>query len=261
LLAGAFFGFGLCFNVSLNFSSSLESDMRSPLEHEPELIEGIGLITARWAALERELAQLLGVLMIQSTAGERIYYSVGNFSQRIEIVQAGVRTSMGDNPHYAIAEALFTKIRRLWKARNYLVHSHYVYAINYEGGGHSMYTAENPTALGPHPDTRPSHPIRMKDSRTGEFLDESPVTSRGFAYEKRKQDGTTEIVPVNKGTFIAHANQLIKRGRQISRLKRAIETLQTRLIASHSALVLTSPYKRLEPPPQQGRRYRAHRER
>lgn len=197
--------------------------------------------------------------MIQSTAGEKVYYSLGNFSQRIDAVQAALRGSMGDNPHYAIANALFSKIRRLWKSRNYLVHSHYVYVIWHKGGGYAKIAAVPPD-LGPHPSTAPSHPIRMKDMRTGEFVQEWPEVARGFAYEKHKADGSEELVPVNKGTFQAHAAQLVKRGRQVRKLTHAIETLQTRLIASHSALVLTSPYKPIEPRPQQGPRYRAHRD-
>ncbi len=199
--------------------------------------------------------------MIQSSAGERMYYAVGNFSQRADMVQAALIASMGASPHYPIANALFAKIRRLWKSRNYLVHSHYVYVIRYKGGGYTKMGAVDPSGLGAHPDTLPGRPIRMRDLKTGQYVQEWPVQSRGFAYEKRKQDGDVELIPVNKGTFLAHANQLIKRGRQVHRLTQAIENLETPLIASHSALVLTSPYTPLEPRPQPGRRYRDRRER
>lgn len=172
----------------------------SPLETDPELMSGLGLITARWAALETDLAELLGSLMLVPQAGPEAYYSIGNFTQRIDLVQSLVLASMNSERHSGMALALFDKIRRLWKSRNYLLHSHYVYVTRYADGI-----------------------VTVKHRQAGFSLRfDKPVKEEGHAYEKRGKNGLPEYVPVNRGTFLNHANQLSKRSRQVNLLRRAI---------------------------------------
>jgi hypothetical protein len=143
------------------------------------------------------------------SAGENLYYSVGNFSQRADLVQAALRGTLHNSRDVKIANALFEKIRRLWKARNNLVHSHYVYE-----GVTKTFTARLTgltQALGKHP----------KDKFRDDWGDH--MTTGRFVYEARGVGGDIRYVPVNKGTFENHAAQLSKRTRQIMRLEKAIE--------------------------------------
>ena len=163
-------------------------------------MSGLGLITARWAALETDLAELLGSLMLVPQAGVEAYYSIGNFTQRIDLVQSLVLASFNSERHARMALALCTKIKRLWKSRNYLLHSHYVYVTRYVDGT-----------------------VMVKQRHIGHSLRfNKPVKEEGHAYEKRGKDGMPEYIPVNRGTFMNHADQLSKRSRQVNLLKRAI---------------------------------------
>jgi len=80
--------------------------MRSPLEHEPELIAGIGLITVRWAALEQELEKLLGSLLKIEPASGRAFRAVVSFGARLDLVKALVSGSLKEGVAKRAALAL-----------------------------------------------------------------------------------------------------------------------------------------------------------
>jgi len=191
--------------------------MKSPLEHKPELVAAIGLLTVRWAALERQLAQLLELILESWGTGEAIYYSLGNFSQRIDLVEMTVLRAIREERHKKIAQALFTKIRRLWKSRNYLVHSHYVYYENLgpEGrAGHVTHLAGRDTS-GEIRVLRGTWRTRDADGNIESESGPEKILNKGFGYQRRDKNGGYTIVPVNKGTFLNHAQHVYKRSRQV----------------------------------------------
>ena len=165
-----------------------------PLEYEPELVAAIGLLMVRWATLEHELAKALGEFTKSQKVGDRIYYTVGSFGQRISMVEAACATSLVYPKHRAVALRLGKLIRRLWYTRSYLVHSHYGYANE---------LGPNPTALQlmgpPHRDGRVEIP--------GYF---TPLGDK------------MEFTPVNAGTFKNYADQVARRTMQVHRFSTAI---------------------------------------
>lgn len=211
--------------------------MRSPLEYEPELVAGMGLITVRWAALEMGLADLFGSVLKIEPMGERGYYSISNFSQRIDLVETVVVGSLKEGIAKRASKSLFEKIRRLWKTRNYLVHSHYVYSSRSASGF-------GPTLIGVGKDLG-EHPakrwyIRREDeivyNEDGSIAYTVERTlEQGFAYQKRGKRPVPEYVFVNKGTFNNHAEQVSKRMRQVRLLKKSIQTMSAPLNWGSSA--------------------------
>lgn len=185
--------------------------MHSILEHEPELVHGVGLITVRWSGLEHRLAMILN-LLTKVPSGSVTYYTLANFSQRIDVVERLLLNSLHKKRHRAIVIALFGKIKRLWKSRNYLIHSQYGYVWTHVDGRQQALVggkgATHPAKVGPKP-PRDGSPI-------------TPVRDQGFAYETYGTKGH-EWVMVNKGTFQNHADQLGKRTRQLETLWRAIK--------------------------------------
>ena len=148
--------------------------MQSPLEPEPALIAGVGLITVRWALLESVLSDVLGSLLLAQD-GDPAYYAMGAFSQRLAMVRGALRASILQPLHRRIADAILDRVAELWKARNSLIHSHYVYREWV-------------------PDTsKPRKPVR-----------------KAYCYEHRGNDGQMTYVPVNKGTFLNHAEKVSK---------------------------------------------------
>jgi hypothetical protein len=182
--------------------------MRSPLEHEPALLAGVGLITVRWAMLEHQLADLLGRLMAVDHGGDAAYYSLGNFTQRLDLIEGALDYSLRDDRQRAIASSLFRKIRRLWKARNYLIHSHYVHQVELKDG----------TTIS----MLEGHEAEATDLLEG--LEPTEIKWHGFSYVKHSSNGKTNTVPVNAGTFKNHAAQLSKRARQVAAFRKAIDT-------------------------------------
>lgn len=198
--------------------------MRSPLEHEPEFIAGIGLITVRWAALEHELEGLLGSLLKIEPAGEKTLHAVVSFAARLALVRALVSASLADGTAKRAALALLDKIGDMWRARNFLLHSHYVYAkFDHEGnylGGMSSAGRK----LGEHPKLRGK--VRGKFiGPDGREIPQPKVAHHGFAYMERQRDGGIKYVSVNKGTFDNHAALVLKRSGQVRLLKQAITTM------------------------------------
>jgi hypothetical protein len=224
--------------------------MRSLLEHETDLIAGMGLVTTRWATLEHELAQLLGYFLKIEQAAEPIYYSLGNFSQRVDLIENVFRACLINERHTAIIEALMDRVRRLWKKRNYLIHSHYVYTERGASGFGTTLVSIG-SQLGPHPKLSVVNPKRE------EFYDESgrlvgvqeKTLEHGFAYVERKMGASPRYVFVNRGTFQNHADQLLKRSRQTRALhKRLMQGLmplrQTALRSSDGRPHPRSPQNR-----------------
>lgn len=163
-------------------------------------------------------------------AGDRAYYAIGNFSQRVDLAQAICLASLRDDQCGKAATALFEKIRRLWKARNYLVHSHYAYVeLDNKGNMLSALSGEGRN-LGKHPKIRAMQKTGavLIDSE-GEKIPQPQTAHHGFAYEKRQLDGSVKYVLVNAGTFQNHADQLSKRLRQIRTLTKAIRTMHAPL--------------------------------
>lgn len=204
--------------------------MLSPLEYDPELVAGIGLITARWSAPERQLAELLGTVMVVKSAGPDSYYALANFSQRIAVVQTAIISTLANTKHRKIAKALFTKVGRIWKTRNVLIHSHYVYLFEYDNGTRSALTGIPKGSLGEKSKIPRAvltiGPVTLKSSppidRPMTAVPQLKVIQEGPAYIKNDK-GKAEFCFVNKGTFANHAEQLRRRGRQIMLLARAIE--------------------------------------
>lgn len=196
--------------------------LRSPLEGDPELMQGLGLVTARWATLESDLSELLGALLRVPQAADDAYYSIANFSQRIDLVQSLVLASLNSERHARMAKALFTKIKRLWKSRNYLLHSHYVYLTKYSDG--------MTTVL----ERRGEFNLRFKGT----------VIEEGYAYESHKAGEQTEYVMVNRGTFLNHAAQLLKRSRQLVVLRRSVYERITHLKKSALGPSMTKRHPR-----------------
>lgn len=204
--------------------------MRSPLEHEPELITGLGLITARWAALERELAGLLGSLLKIEPAGDRAYYALGSFSARLDMVEAVLLGSLNDDLPKRATKALCSKIRRLWSTRNGLIHSHYVYAsFDWEWNYLGSLAGAGPV-LGEHPRSRAERGARgILYGPDNVEIPQLTVVHHGFAYEQRFSDGRKKWAVVNRGTFDNHAAQLSKRIRQIRRFTKAVQVMDAPL--------------------------------
>jgi hypothetical protein len=183
-------------------------------------------------------------MMLQCTAGPRVYYSLANFSQRIDLVQAAIQASLGNQRHVAIADALFEKIRRIWKKRNYLIHSRYVYVAYYRSGGYWLQTSiTNRDAT--HPASRTEAPIKILVRLPDGSLHghDREISERGFAYEKRGKNGMTELMMVNKGTFTSHAAKVAKRSRQLATFSNAAMRGRVPIVCSYNAVAATSKYK------------------
>src|SRR5882724_3947130 len=101
--------------------------MRSPVESNPKLIRGFGVITTRWAILEDELAYLLRNFVVYDNVATAIYYAPGAFLQRLDIVSEILQASLANEKHLTIALALIARINRIWKKRNNLIHCQYAY--------------------------------------------------------------------------------------------------------------------------------------
>ena len=195
--------------------------MRSPLEHDPELIHGLGLICARWATLENELAVLLGRFTIDPDTGVAMYYSAGNFQQRINIIERTLQTSIRKAQHREVCAALTERIRRIWKKRNRLVHSRYVYRITDDMGWTDL-SVEGPNLRKNIHESRP--PTLTVGSGDTARTYVPTVESRGFGYILYGPNTPMgEFKSVNLGTYESHAGAVSTRARQVARLNKAIQ--------------------------------------
>jgi hypothetical protein len=173
--------------------------------------------------------------MKAGSAGPNCYFALGNFTQRIDLVQAAVQSTLTNATHRKIAAALFTKIRRIWKTRNYLIHSHYVYVAEFEDGTYSAmigmgkdrgFHGDKPRA--PRPQSYWQNP-----DGTREYISQPKLVQEGYAYEKR-DNGKKTYHFVNKGTFANHAEQVYRRTRQIDLLCHAIRHGRTPIVKPES---------------------------
>lgn len=181
--------------------------MQSPLEHDPELVALLGLITVRWSALEDALADLVGSMMAVNDIGHTVIYSMSAFSQRLSFTSALLRGSLANERDIKVAEKLLNKVGDLWISRNHLSHSHYVHRTEYHNGMCITLTQED--GFGIRPES-----IEDKSEK---------AKSRTFGYLKHSR-GQQKFVPVNKGSLKNHAASLLRRGRQILVLTKAIDT-------------------------------------
>jgi hypothetical protein len=182
--------------------------MQSPLELEPELVSLLGLITARWAAMEEALADLLGRFMRVDHAGHATLFSLANFSQRLALISSTALYSVESERDLKIITKLLGKINDLWLNRNNFVHSHYVHRTVYTDGAEVMLIADSGEGL------------TEKAIEAGH----RPVKSHSFGYLKRKRGGDADFVPVNRGTFKNHADKVARRTRQVLTAAKAVDT-------------------------------------
>lgn len=111
---------------------------RSPAEDNPNVLRLLGLITVRWADAEAQMAALLGDLLSDNEAATSLYYSLGSFRQRQQLVLTLVKTQMlrdeedsvpldGNSAFYGrAAERCLLKLGKIWSTRNDFLHSIYV---------------------------------------------------------------------------------------------------------------------------------------
>jgi hypothetical protein len=182
--------------------------MHSPLELEPEAVAAIGLINVRWAALEKGLAELLGRFLRVDHAGEAALYAITTFSQRIQLISAVAEYSIQEDLHARVVERLLSKIEDLWRQRNLYVHSHYVHRTIYSDGIEVTLVGDGGKPF---------------DSQA---IEEGPgVTKKGsFGYLKRQRNKESKFVPINRGALSNHASQIVRRGRQLMAVVKAIDT-------------------------------------
>jgi hypothetical protein len=187
--------------------------VHSPLELDEELVHALGLVSARWSALEIGLADLLGRFLRVDHAGEAALFALSSFSQRLNLVKAVASYSLESERDLKIVSALLEKIERLWLKRNLFVHSHYIHRSVHKDGIEVSLVGDGGAPFGPD---------AISDDMT-------KVLSRSFGYGKRKRDGETEFVPVNLGTFRNHAHRVAQRGRQVMAVVKALDTGIARL--------------------------------
>lgn len=193
---------------------------RSPLEHEPDFVAGIGLLTARWAMLEAELATTLGLLIRNAEAGPTLYYALGSFQQRLNLIRAIMPEALTVERHRHIVRTLISRIARLWSDRNKLVHSHYVHRTVTQST--VTYLSVAGPELGQHPKHRGGGTVSI--TREDGSVENPPhqVLRREFGYRVAGTRPLKEFVPVNIGTFTNHADAVAKRSFQVDRVNHAL---------------------------------------
>lgn len=151
-----------------------------------------------------------------------MYYSLGSFSQRLNLVAVAATEGFAEEADRKTAETLIKRIRRLWQARNSLIHSHYIYAA--EGkGGHLMQSRIEGDTLSTF--RWPEVPFVATFTRAdGEGLSISQEYSGAkFGYEKvRSGSSARDFKPVNESTFSNHAAEISRRVADIRSLTDAI---------------------------------------
>ncbi|WP_346892453.1 hypothetical protein [uncultured Roseibium sp.] len=108
--------------------------LKSPIENEPEMLRLLGLITARWAAAEHQMALLLGQVLGDDDSAIQVYYALGAFRSRQQLVLTLVRSAEISNLqlskftefHKRASERTLEKLGKLWNTRNDYMHSPYV---------------------------------------------------------------------------------------------------------------------------------------
>ena len=89
--------------------------------------------------MESSLAELVGSIIASETVGEQAFYALSTFSQRLSLAERVTVAGIQDEQARKVCAALFIRISRLWKTRNKLVHSPYVYRVDRKGGGSTTF--------------------------------------------------------------------------------------------------------------------------
>lgn len=98
-----------------------------PVDENPEFTQMLGRLTARWAAVEDEMATSLGHLLNgQRNAAITILYTIGSFKARSDIVRSMVLNHMPNGPEKKEILNIMEKLSDLSKHRNKLIHGQYV---------------------------------------------------------------------------------------------------------------------------------------
>ena len=95
----------------------------SPVK-DPEIIHQLGSLTAGWGALDNVLVELLCRLLHEDPAGEVIYFTLGSFKSRLDVIQNLIIELMeeGDQRKQLLLK-LLERISDLSLKRNEMVHS------------------------------------------------------------------------------------------------------------------------------------------
>ena len=70
----------------------------SPVK-DPEIIRQLGSVTAGWASLDNILVELLSRLLRDDPAGEVIYFTLGSFKSRLDVISNLIIEMMDDADH------------------------------------------------------------------------------------------------------------------------------------------------------------------
>lgn len=103
----------------------MSATYKSPIEHDPEYITLLGLISARWTLTEEALCMLFVELIGDEETARRVYLSQGGFRQRIEMVKAACAAQFEDNNYCDEMLAVLSRVYDHFKVRNRLMHSPY----------------------------------------------------------------------------------------------------------------------------------------
>lgn len=180
--------------------------------------------------LEHKLAESLGQLIGNKVAGPVLYYGLNSFNQRLTITQATAAEVLLNERHREFAKLLLTRIGRLWSDRNKLVHSNFAHRQVMEFGEILMSAAGRG---GKHPSQRRHIKRFFVTGPDGSRERPTDILKQDFGYEVVKAGGDTEFVPVNKGTFVNHADAVGRRCAQVAILSRAIQRGRVKLRAAN----------------------------
>ncbi|MEZ5920274.1 MAG: hypothetical protein R3C60_02875 [Parvularculaceae bacterium] len=111
-----------------------ELDIYSPLELDDELCRQLGILTARWSMLEEALYRLLGHLIGDEDTARKMYFSLGAFRQRIELIKAAADEQILIEGDFFTCSDLLTKIYDLFKKRSTLIHRAYCVVVRLDNG-------------------------------------------------------------------------------------------------------------------------------
>ena len=97
----------------------------STAEDDPEITQLIGVIVVRWATLDINLLEVLSFVLKNKEAAEIIYFSLGNFKARLDIITNLVLElwPKEDEARKAHILNLLNRVNRLSGTRNDIVHS------------------------------------------------------------------------------------------------------------------------------------------
>ncbi len=143
--------------------------MKSTLELSEEHIKLLGIITARWAAVDIPLWNLVALLVGDFTLGLSIYFSFSNQHVKFEVINSLLNTSRTmPEEKKERARKIVNKITDLSRARNNIIHCYVSMKIKPGQGiisGHMLVPGVEPEFI--------AH--KHKPAR-GDFIKEIPLT-------------------------------------------------------------------------------------